>query len=135
MKVKDIALGIRMSGGVVNRQQLINIGNSVIRANNSEMFKEFKGNIELPEGWKETVLKSLNWSNRRAATAKVEPPAQLLAEEKFTFQKAVAKAIQDNNIQPDLFINLDQTLLCYVSPGKYTFHFKGGKNVPVNSYI
>ena len=111
MKVKDIALGIRMFGGVVNRQQLINIGNSVIRANNSEMFKEFKGNIELPEGWKETVLKSLNWSNRRAATAKVETPAQLLAEEKFTFQKAVAKAIQDNNIQPDLFINLDQTLL------------------------
>ena len=49
---------------------------------------------------------------------------------KFIFQKAIAKTIQDNNIPPDLVINLDQTP-CYVFPGKHTFHFKGSKYVPV----
>ena len=56
-------------------------------------------------------------------TGKVESSTQLLNEEKFTFQRATAKAIQDNDIPPDLVINLDQTHLYNVSPGKYTFHF------------
>ena len=68
-------------------------------------------------------MKSLNWSKRRSTTGKVEPSAQLLAEEKFTFQKAIAKAIQDDDIPPDFVMNLDQTHLCCVSPGKYLFHF------------
>ena len=131
VKVKDIALGTRMSGGAINKKQLINIGNGVIRANNPEMHKEFGGTNELTEGWERSVLKSLNWSKRRATTSKVEPSAQLLAEETFIFQKAIAKVIQDSDILLDLVINSVQTPLCYVSPGKYTFHFKGSKQVPV----
>ena len=34
VKVKDIALGARISGGVINRQQLISIGNGVIKMYN-----------------------------------------------------------------------------------------------------
>ena len=76
-------------------------------------------------------MKSLNCSKRRSTTGKVEPSAQLLAEEKFTFQKAIAKAIQDDDIPSDLVMNFDQTPLCCVSPGKYLFHFRGSKHVPV----
>ena len=47
---------------------------------------------------------------------KVEPSAQFLAEEKITC---------------NLVINLDQTPLSYVSPGKYTFNAKGANNVPI----
>ena len=120
-----------MSDGVINRKQLINIGNGVIRPNNPEMHKEFGGTNELTEVWERSVLKSLNWSKRRATTSNVEPSAQLLAEEKFIFQKAIAKVIQDSDILLDLVTNLVQTPLCYVSPGKYTFHFKRSKHVPV----
>ena len=28
-------------------------------------------------------------------------------------------------------LNIDQTLLSYVSPGQHTFSFKGSKNVPI----
>ena len=70
------------------------------------MLKPSGGTIELTEGWPRSVLKSLILQKRRAKTRKVEPPAQLLAEEKFTFQKAIVKAIQDNNILPDFVINL-----------------------------
>ena len=71
------------------------------------MLEPFGSTIELTEGWPRSVLKSLILQKRRAKTRKVEAPAQLLAEEKFTFQKAIVKAIQDNNILPDFVINLD----------------------------
>ena len=90
LKVKDIALGIRISGVVINRQQLINIGNGVIRANNPEILKEFGGTNELTEDWARSAWKSLNWSKRRATTGKVEPTAQLLAEEVY-FSKSNSK--------------------------------------------
>ena len=131
MTVNDIVLVPRMSSNVINRQHLINIGNGVISANNTEMLKGFVGVIGLTEGWAKSVLKSLNWSKRRATTSKVRLFTQLLAKEKFTFQKAITKAIQGNDIPPDLVINLDHTPSCYVSPGKYSFHFKGSKHVPV----
>ena len=121
-------LGTRVSGGVINRQMLINIGNGVIRASSPEMLKELGVTVELTEGWTRNILKSLNWSKRRAATGKVEPSAQLLAQEIFFFQKTIAKAIQDDDVPLDLVINLDQTPLCYVSPEKCTFHFKGSKH-------
>ena len=81
--------------------------NGAIRANNPQMLKEFSGTSELTEGSTRSVLKSLNWSKKRAATGKVELSTKLLTEETFTFQKAIGKAILDNKIPPDLVINLD----------------------------
>ena len=39
-KVKDITLGIRVAGGVINRRQLITIATGVVRANNPNLLKE-----------------------------------------------------------------------------------------------
>ena len=58
VKVKVIALGTRMPGGVINRQRLINIKNGVIRANNLEMLKELGVTIELTESWTKGFEKS-----------------------------------------------------------------------------
>ena len=41
-KVKDIALGTRMAGGVINRRQLISI---MVRANNPNLLKEYGGDL------------------------------------------------------------------------------------------
>ena len=54
-----------------------------------------------------------------------------MEEEKFTFQRAIAKAVSDHDIPMELVLNLDQNPLSYVSPGKYTFHLKGSKTVPI----
>ena len=132
VKVKDIALVlVCLVVSSIDNSLTINIKNGMIRANNLEILKEFSGTIELTECWARIILKNLNWSKRRAANGKIEPPLQLFAEEKFTFQKAIAKAIQDNDNPLDLVIDLDQTPSCYVSPGKYTFHFKEKNHVPI----
>ena len=39
--------------------------------------------------------------------------------------------MKDLDIPKDLILNLDQTPLSYVSPGKYTFNPKGAKTVPI----
>ena len=130
-KVKDIAIGTRMAGGVVNRRQLINIGKGVLRANDPHLLKEFGGHVDLSKDWAKRIFKKLNWKKRKATTGKVDPSPQFLAEEKFTFQRQIASVVYEHDIPPELVINLDQTPLSYVSPGKYTFSFKGAKNVPV----
>lgn len=52
VKVKVIALGTRMSGGVINRKRLISI------KNNLEMLKELGVTIELTESWTKGFEKS-----------------------------------------------------------------------------
>ena len=39
--------------------------------------------------------------------------------------------IEEHDIPKELILNLDQTLLSYVSSGKYTFNPKGAKTVPI----
>ena len=73
----------------------------------------------------------MDWVKRKGTTGKVEPCSKFLEEEKFTFQRAIAKAVSDHDIPMELVLNLDQTPLSYVSPGKYTFDLKGSKTVPI----
>ena len=58
-------------------------------------------------------------------TGKVEPCPKFPEEKKFTFQRAISKLVSDHDILLELVINLDQTPLSYVSPGKYTLDLKG----------
>ena len=73
----------------------------------------------------------MNWTKRKGTTGKIEPSKQLLLEEKLTFQKKISGVIFEHDISKELIINLDQTPLSYVSPGKYTFDVKGVKTVPI----
>ena len=68
---------------------------------------------------------------RKGRTGKFEPCSKFLEEEKFTFQRAIAKVVSDNDIPMEPVLNLDQTPLSYVSPGKHTFDLKGSKTVPI----
>ena len=131
-KVKDIIVGTRAAGGVISRRMVIAIGTGVVKANNPDILKEFGGPVELTEGWARSVLKSLNFSKRKGTTGKVDPSDQFLKEEKRTFQANIANAVVEHDIPDDLVINLDQTPLSYVSPGKYTMHQRGATNVPIN---
>ena len=95
------------------------------------MLKEHGGDLELTEDWARHLLKSMEWVKRKGTTGKVEPSEKFLDEEKFTFQREISKVVTDHDIPLDLVLNLDQTPLSYVSPGKYTFCMKGSTTVPI----
>ena len=85
------------------------------------LLKEFGGGLELTKDWTRNVLKSMNWTKRKGTTRKVELSKKFLKEEKFTFQRKISNVILDHDVPSAIVINLDQTPLSYVSPGKYTF--------------
>ena len=85
-KVKDIATGTRQIGGVINRRQILNIDEGVIRENNPDILKEFGGTVELTDRWARSILTTLNWRTRKGTTGKVKSSLQFLEEEIFTFQ-------------------------------------------------
>ena len=76
----------------------------------------------------------MNWTKRRDTTGKVEPSEKFLEEEKFTFQRKISNVILDLDVPSAVVVNLDQTPLPYVSPGKYTFLSKWLKNVPMKGH-
>ena len=71
--VKDITLGTRMDGGVINRRQFISIVARVVRANNPNLLKEYGGDLVLTDKWARGVLGKLTWSKREGNTGKVDP--------------------------------------------------------------
>ena len=48
-KVKDIALGTRMAGGVINRRHLISMATGVVRMNGQSLLKEYGGDLMLTD--------------------------------------------------------------------------------------
>ena len=110
---------------------VIAIGNGVIKANSPSSLKKYGGHIELTDVWARHVLESMKWTKRKGTTGKVEPSQQFLDEEKLTFQRNISTIVEDHDIPKDLILNLYQTPLSYVSPGKYIFNPKGAKTIPI----
>ena len=131
VKVKGKVTGDRTVGGVISRKMVIAIGTGVIKVNCPSKLKDFGGHIALTEGWARGVLKSMEWSKKKDTIGKIERSKQFLLEEKLTFQRRIASIIEEHDIPKELILNLDQTPLSYVSPGKYTFNPKGAKTVPI----
>ena len=61
----------------------------------------------------------------------MEPSEKFLEEEKFSYQREISRIILNHDIPLDLVLNLDQTPLSYVSPGKCTFCLKRTTTVPI----
>ena len=110
---------------------VVAIGTGVVKTNEPKILREFGGSLERAEGWARNVLKVMDWVKRKRTAGKVERCPKFLEEEKLTFQRAISKFVCDHDIPLELVLNLDQTALSYVSPGKYTFDLKGSKTVPI----
>ena len=131
VKIKESIIRMRLTAAVISGKIVISIGNGVLKANGRKSLPIFGGGVTLIDDWARGVLESMDWVKRKGTTGKVEPSAQFLAEEKFTFNRAISTVIYNHDIPAHLVINLDQRPLSYVSPRKCTFNFKGAKNVPI----
>ena len=117
-------IGTRQAGGVINRRQILNIAKGVVKSNNPDILIEYGGTVELTNRWARGILAGMDWVKRKGTTGKIEPSAQFLSEEKFTFQRSIPSKISAHDIPSYLVLNIDQTPLFYVSPGKYTSALK-----------
>ena len=123
-EVKTIVIGTRATGTAISCHIVMAIGNEVLKSNNPILLKQTGGSLQLTEDWIREVLKFMNWVKIKGTTGKIEPFQQLLLEEKLTFRKKISGAIFYHDIPKELIVNLNQTPLSYVSPGKYIFDVK-----------
>ena len=123
-EVKTIMIGTRATGTAISRHIVMAIRNEVLKSNNPKLLKQTGGSLQLTENWIREVLKFMNWVKIKDTTGKIEPFRQLLLEEKLTFRKKISGAIFYHDIPKELIVNLNQTPLSYVSPGKYIFDVK-----------
>ena len=130
-KVKDIALGTRMAQGVISKCQLISIATGVVRANNPNLLKEYDVDLVLTKKCSREVLEKRTWCKLKGTTRKVDSFPQFLVDENFPFQRNISALVSEHDIAPSLIININQTRLSYVNAEKYTFNFKGAKNIPI----
>ena len=86
-KKLDTALGTRMAGGVINRRQPIRTATGVVRANNSNLLKEYGCNLELTDKWARGVLEKLTWSKRKGTTGKVDSSPPVFSRRKIHFSE------------------------------------------------
>ena len=104
----------------------------LVKAKEPKILRVFDGSFELTEGWARNVwigFEKKVWIGWKGTTGKNELCHKFLEEEKFTFQRAISKFISDHDMPLELVLNLDQTLLSYVSPGRYIFDLKISKAV------
>ena len=127
---KTIITGTQTAGTAMSRHINMAIDNGVVRSNSPTLLKGNGSSLELTKDWAPGVIKSMNWTIRKGTTGKIDLSKQFLLE-KLTFQKKISGAIFEHDIPKELIINLDQTPLSYVSPGKYTFDVKAVKTIPI----
>ena len=129
--IKDVIIRSYLVGTIISQKVAFAvIGTGVVKANEPKILTEYGRSLELTERWAQNVLKDMDWMKRKGTTGKVEPCPRFLGEEKFMFQRAISKFVSDHDIPLELVLNLNQTLLCYVLPQKYTFDLKDSKTVP-----
>ena len=115
-------------------KMVVAIVTGLVKANEPKIFREFDGiwSFELTEGWARNVwigFEKKVWIGWKGTTGKNELCHKFLEEEKFTFQRAISKFTSDHDMPLELVLNLDQTPLSYVSPGRYIFDLKVSKAV------
>ena len=114
-KIKEVIIRIRLTGAVISWKVVISIVNGLLKANYLISLSEFGGRITLTGNWPKGVLKFMDWVKRKGTTRKVERSTEFLAEEKFTFQRAISNVVYNYDILADFVINLDQTPFIRIS--------------------
>ena len=127
-KAKDTALGTRMAGRVINRCQVISIATGVVRANNPNILKEYGGDLVLNDKWARAVLEKPTWSKRKGTTGKVDQiTSPVFSRRKIHFsEKHISIGFWTRYLP--IF---DHWHRSNSHVGKYTFSFKGTKNIPI----
>ena len=127
-KAKDTALGTRMAGRVISRCQVPIIATGVVTANNPNILKEYGGDLVLNDKWARAVLGKRTWSKRKGTAGKVDqitPP--VFSRRKIHFSEKHIRIGFWTRYLP-IF---DHWHRSNSHVGKYTFSFKGTKNIPI----
>ena len=121
-----------MAGGVINRCQLISIATGEVRENSPNLLKEYGGDLVLTCKWARQVIGKTYVVKAQRYHQKSRSFPSVFSQRKVHFSEKHISIGFWTRYPPSLIINIDQTPLSYVNTVKYTFSFKGAKNILIN---
>lgn len=118
---------LHLKGAPVSSSVIIVVTRGMILANDSSLFTENGGFIELSKNWANHVLYKL--IKRMATTSKIPLSPAFLSEARLEYQRRYKSIQLWHKIPKDLISNFDQTPFSYACVSKHTLEKQGKSSV------
>ncbi len=128
-KVQLYLRKVRDSGGAVSARIAMAAARGILLKCDRTKLAEFGGHVELSRHWAHSLLKRMNFVQRKATTAKSKETQADFAELKKSFLADVVATVTMEEIPPELILNWDQTGIKIVPCSTWTMDQRGAKRV------
>ena len=121
-------MSVFKSKGAVNTTLVVAGAKGIVESLDRTQLVEYGGDITLTTLWAESLLKRMNFTQRRATT-KCGIPPHVFRDVKTEFWQSVIDMVEMEEIPSQLILNWDQTGLHLVPASNWTMANKGLKHV------
>jgi len=120
---------VRDGGDAISARIVMAAARGIILKCDRSKLAEFGGHIEINRQWAHSLLKRMNFVQRKSTTAKSKDTSASFAERKQSFLNDVVATVTMENIPPELILNWDQTGIKIVPCSTWTMDKRGVKRV------
>lgn len=128
-KVQLYLKKVRESGGAVSARIVMAAAHGIVLFSDKSMLVEFGGHVEFSRHWAHSLLKRMNFVQRKATTAKSKQTVENFREVKKSFLDDLVATVEMEEIPAELILNWDQTGIKMVPSSSWTMERKGVKRV------
>ena len=122
---------VRECGGVVTSRIAVAAARGILLHYDRSMLAEFGGHVQFNLPWGYSLLKRMNFVNRKATTSKSKHAVSNFEQLKQAFLDDVCTTVMMEEIPPQLILNWDQTGIKIVPTSSWTMNELGAKRVEV----
>ena len=122
---------VRECGGVVTSRIAVAAARGILLHYDRSMLAEFGGHVQLNLPWGYSLLKRMNFVNRKATTSKSKHAVSNFEQLKQAFLDDVCTTVMMEEIPPQLILNWDQTGIKILPTSSWTMNELGAKRVEV----
>lgn len=119
----------REGGGAVSTRSVVAAARAIVLTMNRSLLKEFGGPIVLNRSWGRSLLKRMDFVQRRATTSKSKFSVENFAEVKKAFLDEVVAIVTMEEVPAELILNWDQTGIRLVPSSSWTMDKRGTRRV------
>ena len=128
-KVQAYLMKIREAGGAVSARIAMATARGVLLTYDKTRLEEFGGSIRLNRYWAHSLLKRMNFVQRKATTAKSKQSEADFSMLKKSFLADVFTTVTMEDVPPELILNWDQTGIKLVPSSSWTMALRGSGRV------
>ena len=130
-KVQLYLKKVREGGGVVTARIAMAAAKGILMSSNRGALVEFGGHIAITKSWAFSLLKRMDFVQRKCTTSKSKHSLSHFKELKESFLADVVTTAKFEDIPPELILNLDQTGIKIVPSSGWTLAKVGSQRVEV----